>query len=86
MQTWSYAGGTNAAGQTISAEGFDPIVTLFSASGTFFDSNDDDGSGHVGTDPKTGAAFDSWLQDSLGAGTYIVALTQVDNFSNADSN
>jgi hypothetical protein len=30
IQTWSFGGGTNAAGQLISAGGFDPMVSLFS--------------------------------------------------------
>jgi hypothetical protein len=84
LETWSYAGGTNAAGMVIPAGGFDPIVSLFSGSGGFIASNDD-GVG-VATDPTTGKAFDSLLTQSLAAGTYIVALTQFDNFANADPN
>ncbi|MGO9260987.1 MAG: DVUA0089 family protein [Bryobacteraceae bacterium] len=30
IQTWSFGGGTNAAGQLIAAGGFDPLVALFS--------------------------------------------------------
>ena len=29
IRTWSFGGGTNAAGQVISAGGFDPLITLF---------------------------------------------------------
>jgi hypothetical protein len=29
LRTWSYAGGTNAAGTTIARGGFDPILALF---------------------------------------------------------
>lgn len=32
FQTWSFGGGTNAAGQTIAPGGFDPLLTLFSGS------------------------------------------------------
>jgi hypothetical protein len=33
FQTWSFGGGTNAAGQVIPAGGFDPLLTLFSGTG-----------------------------------------------------
>jgi hypothetical protein len=33
FQTWGFGGGTNAAGQAISAGGFDPLIALFSGSG-----------------------------------------------------
>ena len=44
LRTWSYAGGTNAAGNLIAAGGFDPIVSLFFGTGSpaiLFDANDD---------------------------------------------
>lgn len=34
VQTWGFGGGVNAAGQTISAGGFDPFIGLFSGTGT----------------------------------------------------
>jgi len=34
IQTWGFGGGTNAAGQSIAAGGFDPFVGLFSGTGT----------------------------------------------------
>ena len=33
FETWSFGGGTNAAGQTILPGGFDPLIALFSGSG-----------------------------------------------------
>ena len=33
FQTWSFGGGTNAAGQFIPAGGFDPLIALFNGSG-----------------------------------------------------
>ena len=33
IRTWSFGGGTNAAEQSISPGGFDPLITLFSGSG-----------------------------------------------------
>ena len=83
LRTWSYAGGTNAAGSSISAGGFDPVVSLFLGSGAsalLIDANDD-GLG-VAIDPVTGNDFDSLLQAfALPAGTYTVALTQSANFA-----
>ena len=34
LRTWSYAGGINAAGQTIARGGFDPIQAVFNSTGT----------------------------------------------------
>jgi hypothetical protein len=33
FQTWGFGGGVNAAGQTIAAGGFDPLISLFAGSG-----------------------------------------------------
>ena len=84
LRTWSYAGGTNAAGDLIAAGGFDPIVSLFFGAGSpalLIDANDD-GLG-VPVDPGTGFAFDSLLESfALPAGVYTVALSQFANFAN----
>ncbi len=87
LRTWSYAGGTNAAGSLIGAGGFDPIVSLFSGTGgtAVLIGANDDGVG-VDVDPTTGFAFDSLLEvSSLPSGTYTVALTQFANFANGPS-
>lgn len=84
LRTWSYAGGSNAAGSLIAAGGFDTIVSLFSGLGNaaVLIGDNDDGLG-VAIDPATGDAFDSLLDLSpLLAGTYTVALTQFANFAN----
>ncbi len=78
LRTWSYAGGTNAAGNEISAGGFDPILALFDSAGNLIGQNDD-GFG-VATDPVTGAAFDTFLTSTLNAGDYIVSVMQFNNF------
>lgn len=39
FRTWSYAGGTNAAGQVIPEGGFDPILALFGSTGALFAQN-----------------------------------------------
>ncbi|NRF70314.1 PEP-CTERM sorting domain-containing protein [Aquincola sp. S2] len=83
LRTWSYAGGINAAGDTIAAGGFDPIVSLFLGNGIgaiLLTSNDDDPS--VATDPATGSALDALLAvTGLPSGTYTVALSQFANFA-----
>ena len=85
VRTWSYAGGTNANGQLIAAGGFDPILSLFNATGGLVSSSplvdtNNDGAG-VATDLTTGNAFDSLLAlNSLNAGgTYVLVLSQNDN-------
>jgi hypothetical protein len=86
IQTWSFGGGTNAAGTAIAPGGFDPYVSLFSGAGdaaTFLASNDD------GLCPPGNAAMacaDSTLTTgSLAAGTYTLALTLPFNFSFAEN-
>ena len=74
----SYAGGTNAAGQTIPRGGFDIVLSIFDPAGTLLAANDDGGA-DVPTDAITGAAFDSFLALTLPAGTYTIAVSQFDN-------
>jgi hypothetical protein len=85
VQTWGYAGGTNANGQLILPGGFDPILSVFDATGGLVSSsvllgsnNDDPG---AATDPTTGYASDSLLAlSSLNpGGTYVLVLSQNDN-------
>ena len=71
LTSLGYAGGTNAAGQTIAAGGFDPVFTLYNSSG-FDIAEVDDG---TGPDPVYSA--------TLGAGTYTLYLTQYNNFGPA---
>lgn len=87
-ETWSYAGGTNAAGDVIPAGGFDPVLSLFDASGGLTGispliATNDDGSG-VATDHHTGYAFDSLLSlNTLIPGdTYALVLSEFDNLAN----
>ncbi|MGH8763818.1 MAG: DVUA0089 family protein [Nitrosospira sp.] len=81
LRTWSYAGGTNAAGDGIARGGFDPIVSLFNAStGEYIAANDDGGS-NVTTDTN-GVPYDSFLRDHLAAGNYTATLTQFGSFAN----
>lgn len=79
LRTWSYAGGTNAAGTLIARGGFDTILALFDSTGLLLQQNDD-GFG-VAADSVTGAGFDTFLTRSLAIGTYTVTVMQFDNFA-----
>jgi hypothetical protein len=81
LLTTSYAGGVNAAGQTIPQGGFDPILALFSSSGALVGQNDD-GDNNVPADSVTGEHFDTFLQTTLAPGTYTVSVMEFDNFAN----
>lgn len=71
LRTWSFAGGTNAAGASISGGGFDPQIALFAMPGGAFLAMDDDGSPVVNGD---GRSYDSLWTGALAAGRYRVAL------------
>ena len=81
LETWSYAGGTNAAGTVIPRGGFDPILAVFDSTGALIGQNDDGGS-FVNAD-ITGAHYDTYLNlTTLAAGDYSVAVMQYNNFAN----
>ncbi len=77
--TYSYAGGTNQASTSIPQGGFDPFLAIFDSGGNLVQENDDGTCGQVGTDSVTGACFDSYISQSLTAGTYTLILSQSDN-------
>jgi uncharacterized protein (TIGR03437 family) len=79
IRTFSYAGGTNAAGTVIPAGGFDPTITLYDGSGGTIIFNRDGGCGTVATDPATRSCWDAYVSAALPAGNYRVLLTQSDN-------
>jgi PEP-CTERM motif len=80
IRSFGYGGGTNSVGATIPAGGLDSYFSLFDPTGLLIDSNDDDTTGTVATDPSTGNAFDALLRkSSLTAGTYLLVLTEVSN-------
>jgi hypothetical protein len=81
LRSWSYAGGVNAAGQSIGRGGFDTILALFNSSGLLINQNDD-GDANVAADAVTGIGYDTFLNSTIGAGTYTVAVMQYDNFAN----
>jgi hypothetical protein len=74
LQTFSYDGGTNAAGTKIPSGGFDPTISLFDAiSGRLIAFNDDNSA--------SAGLWDSFLQMDLNAGNYIATLTQFASFA-----
>jgi len=84
LQTLGYGGGTNAAGDTIPAGGFEPVLGLFDSLGTAIS-----GPIQPGPDPtcpprnpdpaRFNFCQDAFAQFSLPAGSYIVSLTQSQN-------
>ena len=83
LRSWSYAGGTNAAGTLIARGGFDPILALFDASGALIGEQDDAGCGanRVAADAVTGACWDTRFAVNLAAGTYTASVQQFNNFA-----
>ena len=79
LTTWTFAGGTNAAGESFPAGGFDPVVSLFDATGTLLQFDDD---GSDVANPDNGLSWDSLIQADLAAGRYQATLTQFPNFPN----
>ena len=79
LRSYSYAGGTNAAGTLISGGGFDPILTLFDSTGLEINHNDDGGSAHVPCDGTR--CYDVYLQQLLSPGTYTVSIQAYSNFA-----
>jgi hypothetical protein len=84
LQTWSFAGGINGATNTIPAGGFAPVLALFDNLGTIVGNFDQGGTAPGGCGPRnldaaSGLCLDAYLSDSLGAGTYMVVLSQQDN-------
>jgi hypothetical protein len=81
LKSFQYGGGTQADGNVVSFGGFDSVLTVFDAAGFQIGSNDDDRSGQVNADPNTGSFFDTFLELTLGAGSYTVAISQFDNLA-----
>lgn len=81
VQTFSYAGGTDALGHLVTAGGFDPVLSLFDGAGNFMTANNDAACGTVGTDPLTLNCFDAVLSLTLTAGNYTLVLSQNDNLA-----
>jgi hypothetical protein len=85
LRTWSYAGGINAAGQTIARGGFDPVVALFDATGALIGGQDDSVCGKVGADAVTRQCWDINFVIQLAAGSYTASIQQYNNFNVSDN-
>lgn len=85
FRSYSYAGGTQANGNVVARGGFDPILALFNSSGELIAQQDDDTSDNDPCDGNfdslTGACWDTYFTEVLGAGAYTVAIMQFDNFA-----
>jgi len=81
LRSWSYAGGVNAAGNTIARGGFDPILALFNDAGVRIGEQDDAGCPAVPNDAVTNSCWDTFYTLDLAAGNYTVTVQQYDNFS-----
>jgi hypothetical protein len=85
LRSYGYAGGVNAAGQTIARGGFDPIIELFNAAGLQIGGQDDVGDGvRCGAVAKDAVTHYCWDVDyivKLAAGSYTVSLQQYNNYS-----
>jgi hypothetical protein len=87
LRTWSFAGGTNAFGAIIPAGGFAPVLSVFDEEGMedLLALDRDGGAGPCGprgADPGSGFCWDAYLNVSLAAGSYVLALTEDDNTPN----
>ncbi|MBD8529283.1 MULTISPECIES: DVUA0089 family protein [unclassified Massilia] len=85
LRSWSYAGGVNAAGQTIARGGFDPIMALFNSAGQLIGQQDDGECGRVAADAVSRQCWDVSLEIELTAGTYTASLQQYNNYSVSDN-
>jgi hypothetical protein len=77
LRTLGYAGGVNGNSTVILSGGFDPILSLFDATGSLIALNDDDLGAAV--DPVTGNGFDASISGLLAADQYTLVLTEADN-------
>lgn len=92
LQTWSFGGGTNAAGDVIPSGGFDPFVGVFAGTGSsaVFINGTSDVLGNYGSfmgcppaglvDIGGSVCGDVNMSLSLGAGRYTILLTDADYF------
>lgn len=86
--SFSYGGGTNAAGMTIANSGFESYFSLFDASGNFLASTYYGTTCPSGanTNPTLGGCYDEELDAGpLAPGTYSLALTAYENLSFAEN-
>lgn len=74
--SWGYAGGVNAAGETILDGGFDSQLFIFDSSNNLLASNDDASSVES---ILSGNSWDAFISITLSQGSYTAVLTQYDS-------
>lgn len=80
LRTWSFGGGTNAAGDSVASGGFAPVVSLFDSTDMLIGLAQAGAAACGGnSDPATGFCWDVLLDMTLPAGDYLAVLTQDDN-------
>ena len=85
FQTFGYGGGENALGDSISSGGFESLLSWFDPSDGYFLGSASDQCG-AGNNSYADACLDVYATtNSLPAGTYTLALTQVGNYANSES-
>lgn len=89
LNTVSFGGGLDVDGNVISGGGFEPVLSLFEGTGAQNLIGQDTiggtapgGCGGRGIDAGSGYCLDAFLEQSLNAGTYLLALTESDNIAN----
>jgi hypothetical protein len=86
--SFSYGGGTNAAGNVIAASGFEPYFSLFGPTGDFIASTYFGTTCPAGanTNPSLGGCYDELLDaGTVAPGTYSLALSAYENLSLAEN-
>jgi hypothetical protein len=79
LRTLSFGGGTNRANIPIPAGGFPPILSLFDSGGNLIAQDRNASSADCGqrpVDPASKYCWDAYLSMPLGAGNYVLALTE----------
>ena len=85
LLTLGYGGGVNAAGQTIAAGGFEPVLGLFDSTGVALSGPIQPGNNNPPCSPRNpdpardNFCLDAYAQFTLGAGSYTVSLSQSPN-------
>lgn len=81
MQTWSFGGGIDGAGNAVAAGGFAPVLSLFDATDALIGVAQAGvaGCGDGNVDSSSGYCWDVSWSGVLGAGSYLAVLTQDDN-------
>lgn len=78
IRGFGYGGGVTSTRIVVPRGGFDTILALFDGAGRLLADNDDGAGANV--DPTTGIVGDARITTTFAPGSYVVALTQFDNF------